>query len=96
MKSYFQYKIYQQGLFEGTKAFRGEDGQICLFRPEQNAIRMQIGAERICMPAPSTEQFVNAVKETALANRRWVFFLLHNHINLRSSFHLIRNLSNLL
>ncbi|KAK1381721.1 Branched-chain-amino-acid aminotransferase [Heracleum sosnowskyi] len=63
---------YGQGLFEGTKAFRVEDGQICLFRPEHNAIRMQIGAERMCMPAPSTEQFVDAVKETALANRRWI------------------------
>lgn len=63
---------YGQGLFEGTKAFRGENGQLCLFRPEQNAIRMQIGAERMCMPAPSTQQFVDAVKEIALANRRWI------------------------
>lgn len=63
---------YGQGLFEGTKAFRGENGQLCLFRPEQNAIRMQIGAARMCMPAPSTEQFVDAVKEIALANHRWI------------------------
>lgn len=61
-----------QGLFEGTKAYRREDGCLFLFRPDQNAIRMQIGAERMCMPSPSVEQFVNAVKQTALANRRWV------------------------
>lgn len=63
---------YGQGLFEGTKAFRREDGRLFLFRPDQNAIRMQFGADRMCMPSPSTEQFVDAVKQTALANRRWI------------------------
>lgn len=63
---------YGQGLFEGTKAYRRDNGGLFLFRPEQNATRMQIGAERMCMPAPSVEQFVDAVKHTALANRRWI------------------------
>ncbi|PHT50931.1 hypothetical protein CQW23_10678 [Capsicum baccatum] len=63
---------YGQGLFEGTKAFKREDGRLFLFRPEQNAIRMQIGAERMCMPAPSTDQFVDALKQTALSNKRWI------------------------
>lgn len=63
---------YGQGMFEGTKAFRREDGRLFLFRPDQNAIRMQFGADRMCMPSPSTEQFVDAVKQTALANRRWI------------------------
>lgn len=47
-------------------------GGYTLFRPEENARRMQVGAERMCMPAPSVEQFVHAVKQTVLANRRWV------------------------
>ncbi|GLT41200.1 hypothetical protein SLA2020_152820 [Shorea laevis] len=63
---------YGQGLFEGTKAHRTEDGRILLFRPEQNAMRMKRGAERMCMPSPSIDQFVNAVKETTLANKPWV------------------------
>ncbi|KAK2981753.1 hypothetical protein RJ640_006005 [Escallonia rubra] len=63
---------YGQGLFEGIKAYRRENGRLFLFRPDQNAIRMQIGAERMCMISPSIEQFVHAVKETALANRRWI------------------------
>ncbi|CAN1342934.1 Branched-chain amino acid aminotransferase 2, chloroplastic [Linum perenne] len=49
-----------------------EDGNFLLFRPEENARRMQIGAERMCMPAPTVKQFVEAVKETVLANKRWV------------------------
>lgn len=66
---------FNQGLLEGTKAYKREDGRLILFRPDQNAIRMQLGAERMCMPSPSIEQFVNAVKQTALANRRWVIQL---------------------
>lgn len=63
---------YGQGLFEGLKAYRKHDGNILLFRPEENALRMRMGAERMCMPAPTVEQFVEAVKATVLANRRWI------------------------
>ncbi|XP_058735538.1 branched-chain-amino-acid aminotransferase 6-like [Vicia villosa] len=63
---------YGQGIFEGLKAYRTEDGRILLFRPEENALRMKIGAERLCMPSPSVEQFVDAVKQTVLANKRWI------------------------
>ncbi|XAR62016.1 Branched-chain-amino-acid transaminase [Bertholletia excelsa] len=63
---------YGQGLFEGLKAYKREDGRIFLFRPDQNAIRMQGGAERMCMPSPSVDQFIDAVKQTAFANKRWI------------------------
>uniref|UniRef100_A0A7N0VMZ3 Branched-chain-amino-acid aminotransferase n=1 Tax=Kalanchoe fedtschenkoi TaxID=63787 RepID=A0A7N0VMZ3_KALFE len=62
---------YGQGLFEGLKAYNKHDGNILLFRPEENALRMQMGAERLCMPAPTVEQFVEAVKTTVLANKQW-------------------------
>ncbi|KAI4374369.1 hypothetical protein MLD38_012373 [Melastoma candidum] len=63
---------YGQGLFEGLKAYRKHDNNILLFRPEENAVRMRMGAERMCMPAPSIEQFVEAVKDTVSANKRWI------------------------
>ncbi|EXB78255.1 Branched-chain-amino-acid aminotransferase 3 [Morus notabilis] len=63
---------YGQGLFEGLKAYRKEDGNILLFRPEENASRMRLGAERMCMPSPTVEQFVDAIKATVLANKRWI------------------------
>ncbi|XP_028797661.1 branched-chain-amino-acid aminotransferase 2, chloroplastic-like isoform X1 [Neltuma alba] len=63
---------YGQGVIEGLKAYRSKDGRIVMFRPEENGRRMKIGAERMCMPSPSVEQFVNAVKQTVLANKRWV------------------------
>ncbi|ONI33326.1 hypothetical protein PRUPE_1G417100 [Prunus persica] len=63
---------YGQGLYEGTKAYRKKDGNLILFRPDQNAMRMQFGAERMCMPSPSVDQFVDAVKQTVQANKCWV------------------------
>eukprot|EP00262_Sarcandra_glabra_P008557 TRINITY_DN22098_c0_g1_i1.p1 TRINITY_DN22098_c0_g1~~TRINITY_DN22098_c0_g1_i1.p1 ORF type:complete len:415 (+),score=70.18 TRINITY_DN22098_c0_g1_i1:82-1326(+) len=63
---------YGQGLFEGLKAYRKGDGSILLFRPEENALRMRMGAERMCMPSPTVDQFVDAVKLTVLANKRWI------------------------
>lgn len=62
-----------QGIFEGLKAYKTEDGRILLFRPDENGLRMKRGADRMCMPSPSVDQFVNAVKQTVLANKRWVF-----------------------
>ncbi|XP_062105984.1 branched-chain amino acid aminotransferase 2, chloroplastic-like [Humulus lupulus] len=63
---------YGQGLFEGLKAYRREDGGIQLFRPEQNALRMKMGAERLCMQSPSVDQFIDAVKHVVIANKRFV------------------------
>ncbi|CAM0903386.1 unnamed protein product [Alopecurus aequalis] len=63
---------YGQGVLEGLRAHRKEDGSILLFRPEENALRMRVGADRLCMPAPSVDQFLSGVKQTILANKRWV------------------------
>ncbi|KAK3016389.1 hypothetical protein RJ639_007367 [Escallonia herrerae] len=63
---------YGQGLFEGLKAYRKHDGNILLFRPEENAKRLRMGAERMCMPSPTVEQFVEAVRDIVLANEKWI------------------------
>ncbi|RDY03781.1 Branched-chain amino acid aminotransferase 1, mitochondrial, partial [Mucuna pruriens] len=63
---------YGQGLFEGMKAYRTPDGKVQLFRPEENSLRMQKGAERLQMVAPSVKQYIDAVKKVVLANKRWV------------------------
>ncbi|KAG2306294.1 hypothetical protein Bca52824_026042 [Brassica carinata] len=63
---------YGQGLYEGLKAYRTEDGRIMLFRPDQNALRLQSGAHRLCMSYPSVDQFVSAVKQVVLANKKWI------------------------
>lgn len=67
-----------------------------LFRPEQNAIRMKIGAERMCMASPSIEHFVHALKQTVLANKRWVRqliiqLLIASSFNSTNRWHAMRN-----
>ena len=41
---------YAQEIFEGLKAYRGKDGSLFLFRPMDNIRRMNVSAERLCMP----------------------------------------------
>lgn len=43
---------------------------------------MRLGAERMCMPSPTVEQFVEAVKATVLANKRWVT----NNLDMKQEF----------
>ena len=54
--------------FEGLKAFRGKDGRIRLFRPEENAKRLQRSAKFLGIEAPSTEMFVDMCKRCVLEN----------------------------
>ena len=54
--------------FEGLKAFRGKDGRIRLFRPEENAKRLQRSAKYLGIEAPSTEMFVEMCKRCVLEN----------------------------
>lgn len=61
-------------MFEGLKAYRTADDRILMFRPEENALRMVQGSHRMSMPAPDVDTFVNSVKQTVLANKRWVSF----------------------
>ena len=49
---------YSIECFEGLKAFRGADGKVRLFRPEENAKRLQRSANYIGIAAPSVERFI--------------------------------------
>ena len=63
---------YGLEIFEGLKAFRGVDGKIRLFRADENARRMISSAERLCLAAPSVEQFVDICAEVVRRNLRFV------------------------
>ena len=63
---------YAQEVFEGMKAYRWEDGSIYLFRPYENAKRMQNSNERLCMPAVPEDMFVEAIKELVSVDAEWV------------------------
>lgn len=63
---------YGQSIFEGMKAQRTPEGDLVLFRPEENAKRMQDGSSRMSMEAPSVELFLKGVYETVRANAAFV------------------------
>ncbi len=49
---------YANSCFEGLKAFRGADGKVRIFRPDENARRLTRSAARIGMAAPPEELFI--------------------------------------
>ncbi len=63
---------YGQAIFEGLKAFELADGRVALFRPDENAARMQFGAKKLLMEAPPEELFLEACVEIVRRNRRFV------------------------
>ncbi len=63
---------YGQGIFEGMKALKTKKGDIVLFRPEENAKRLNESAERMLMPPIDTDIFINAVKQVVLANQEYI------------------------
>mmetsp|Transcript_31225 Transcript_31225/g.57075 ORF Transcript_31225/g.57075 Transcript_31225/m.57075 type:complete len:353 (+) Transcript_31225:85-1143(+) len=63
---------YGQGLFEGMKAQRTPDGEIVLFRPDCNAERLQMGAQRLGMTPVPADMFVDAIKSVTQANLDWI------------------------
>ncbi len=63
---------YGQEAFEGLKAFRGKDGKVRIFRPEENAKRMQRSADYLLMQAPPTELFIEMMSQVIKANERFI------------------------
>ena len=61
-----------QQCYEGLKAFRHEDGQIRIFRPDQNAVRMQYSASFIAIPPPPVELFLKSVNLAVAKNAEFV------------------------
>jgi branched-chain amino acid aminotransferase len=63
---------YAQEVFEGLKAYRVDDCMIALFRPEQNARRLNASAARLAMPPVPEALFLNAVDALVRADSDWV------------------------
>lgn len=59
---------YAPSCFEGLKAYRGADGRVRMFRPDENAKRMQSSATYLDMPAPTMELFLDMCTMCVQAN----------------------------
>ena len=62
---------YGAEIFEGMKAYRTADG-FQMFRPYENARRMNNSAERLCLPQIDEEFFVKAITELIKLDYDWI------------------------
>ncbi len=63
---------YGQEIFEGMKAYRGAGDRIFLFRPHENIKRMNVSAERLCMPRIDEEVFFKAITALVHLEKDWI------------------------
>lgn len=63
---------YAQEVFEGMKAYRTPDGSVQLFRPYDNARRLNDSCERLCIPQIPEDLFVEGVKTLVKVDADWV------------------------
>ncbi len=62
---------YGAEIFEGMKAYKTADG-FQMFRPYENARRMNNSAERLCLPQIDEEFFVKAITELIKLDYEWI------------------------
>ncbi|TRY80015.1 hypothetical protein TCAL_06570, partial [Tigriopus californicus] len=63
---------YAQELFEGMKAYRGVDDKIRMFRPMHNMARMNVTAQRACLPTFEGSEFVECIRKLIQIDQEWV------------------------
>lgn len=63
---------YAQEIFEGMKAYRDDKGQIRLFRPMENFKRMNLSADRMCIPQLPENLALEGLYELIKLDRDWV------------------------
>lgn len=63
---------YGQGIFEGLKAYKGNDGKIRLFRPRANFERMNRSAQKVCMPELDIEFALECLEKLVYLEADWI------------------------
>jgi len=63
---------YSQEVFEGQKAYQSQKGDILMFRPQENARRLNHSLRRLCMPEIGENIFLQAECELLTLEKRWI------------------------
>lgn len=63
---------YGQQCFEGLKAYRTKNGDIQLFRPDENGKRLNRSCRRVLMPEVPLDKFIDACMQVVKANEHFV------------------------
>ena len=63
---------YGQSVFEGLKAYKGDSGEMFVFRPEMNFRRMNKSAVRMCIPEVTEGIFMDGLAELLKLDINWI------------------------
>lgn len=63
---------YGQSIFEGMKAYKDENNDIFLFRPEDNHKRLNISASRMSIPELPKEVFIQGLQTLLKLDEKWI------------------------
>ncbi|XP_039617511.1 branched-chain-amino-acid aminotransferase, cytosolic isoform X1 [Polypterus senegalus] len=77
---------YAVELFEGMKAYRGDDNIIRLFRPDLNMQRMLRSACRVCLPSFDKQELLNCIKKLINIDQEWVPYSSSASLYIRPTF----------
>ena len=74
---------YGQAIFEGMKAYKDDNNDVWLFRPDENFHRFNKSAVRMAMPEVPENIFIDGLKTIVDLERNWVKKGLGNTLYLR-------------
>ncbi len=63
---------YGQGVFEGMKAFCGADKDLYLYRPESHIRRLNVSAQRLCIPPLDPDFVLKAIQTLVMLDKDWM------------------------
>ena len=63
---------YGQAIFEGMKAYKSAEGEVLIFRPQENAARLNKSAHRLCMAEIPEDIFLAGLYELLKLDSQWV------------------------
>ncbi len=63
---------YGISIFEGLKAFKNANGEVSIFRADKNLERLNISAERMCIPTLPADIYYEGLKTLLELDKQWV------------------------
>lgn len=63
---------YGQAIFEGLKAYKTENGDVVIFRPDEHFKRLNRSAKRICIPEVDVDFMLHALNELVTIEQNWI------------------------
>ncbi|PTM10789.1 MAG: branched chain amino acid aminotransferase [Bacteroidetes bacterium] len=63
---------YGQSVFEGLKAYKDANNHVFLFRPEDNAKRLNISSKRLAIPELPESYFMEGLKKLLEVDKNWI------------------------